>query len=196
MDSAGLHWNGTFGSGNACASRDDVAIQKLAGLLLVGTHCHHKQGGNTFARIATWQHEGLPGMPKCSPPTCSTARHTDRYQCRQPGAVMHPLTVSTGSNAQQISSVARGKSLTAFAKERARFMGRREANRTSLAPSRSTWLVPHANRTRGQQDKSGATNRQVSSKRDHRTSLAPRRRPKYTGVVSTSGQQGKPGTTE
>ena len=29
MDSAGLHWNGTFGSGNACAGRDDVAIQKL-----------------------------------------------------------------------------------------------------------------------------------------------------------------------
>ena len=29
MDSAGLHWNGTSGSGNACAGRDDVAIQKL-----------------------------------------------------------------------------------------------------------------------------------------------------------------------
>ena len=67
LDSAGLHWNGTSGSVNACAGRDDVAIQKLVGFLLVGTLCHHKQGGNAFARIATWQHEGLTGMHKVFP---------------------------------------------------------------------------------------------------------------------------------
>ena len=51
---------------------------------------------------------------------------------------MHHLTVSTASNAQRVSSVPRGKSLTASAKKRARFLGRREANKTSLAPSRPT----------------------------------------------------------
>ena len=153
VDSAGLHWSGTSGSGNACAGRDDVAIQKLVVFFSLVRSAHHKQGGNTLpgsphtwrARVAVhWQHEGLPAVPKCSPPTCSTARHTDRYRSRQSGAVMHHLTVSTASNAQQISSVPRGKSLTASAKERARFLGRREANKTSLAPSRPTWPTGQA----------------------------------------------------
>ena len=126
-----------------------------------------------------------PGMPKCSPPTCSTARHTDRYRCRQPGAVMHHLTVSTASNAQQISSVPRGKSLTASAKERARFLGRREANRTSLAPSRPTWPT-------GQAWYHMPTARVAS-----RTSLVPpTSRSNNTNLEFKVRPQDKPGTTK
>ena len=118
-------------------------------------------------------------------PTHVLARHTDRYQCRQPGAVMHPLTVSTGSNAQQISSVPRGKSLTAFAKERARFMGRREANRTSLAPSRPTWPT-------GQAWYHMPTARVAS-----RTSLVPPTgRSNNTNLELKVRPQDKPGTTK
>ena len=147
---------GLLAAGNACTGRDDVAIQKLVVFFSSVRCATSKQGGNTLpesphtwrARVAVhWQHEGLSGMPKCSPPTCSTARHTDRYRCRQPGAVMHHLTVSTASNAQQISSVPRRKSLTASAKERARFLGRREANRPAWRHH-----APH-----GQQDKLGTT---------------------------------------
>ena len=67
------------------------------------------------------------------------------------------------------------------------------ANRTSL--------VPHANRTRGQQDKPCATDQQVEQRKPRVQSETTGQARHYegvkdAGVVSTSGQQGKPGTTE
>ena len=107
---------------------------------------------------------------------------------------MHPLTVSTGSNAQQISNILRGKSLTAFAKERARFLGLREANRTSLAPSRSTWPTGQACYHMPTARVASRTSLVPPISRSNNTNLEFKVRPQ--DKRPTSGQQGKPGTTE
>ena len=199
------HWNGTSGSGNACAGRDDVAIQELVVFFSsVRSATTNKAGTRCQDRHIRSEHElQYIGSTKVCP-ACPSVPHPRRSKSR---------VYLEGASA----------------KERARFLGRREANRTSLAPSRPTWptgralyhmptarvasrtsLVPPTSRSNNTnlefkvrlQDKPGTT----KEAQRHRCCLNkwPAGQAWYHRIARSnktnhelkSGQQSKPGTTK